>query len=81
MIDNLRGIVTTDVQPAKQSTDAELPDRPRVKDVARWLGLHQNTIYLWIHRGQIPCKVMGKRTYIFDKALLLEWAKPEQEAA
>lgn len=54
---------------------AELPDQLRVKDVARWLGLHQNTIYGLIHKGEIPCKRIGKRTYIFNKATLLEWEK------
>lgn len=58
--------------------DAELPDRPRVKDVARWLGRHPNTIYNLIRKGEIPCKVVGKRIFVFDKAALLEWAKPEE---
>lgn len=73
MIDSIRGIVTTE----KPITDADLPDRPRVKDVARWLGLNPHTIYRLIHSGGIPCKVVGKRTYIFEKATLLEWARPE----
>lgn len=62
-------------------TDAQLPDRPRVKDVAKWLGVHQMSVYRWIQKGDIPCKRVGKRTYIFEKAVLLEWAKPQVEAA
>lgn len=79
MIDHLGGVVTR--QADRRITDAELPDRPRVKHVAAWLGVHINTIYGLIHKGEIPCKCVGKRTYIFEKAALLEWAKPEQEAA
>jgi excisionase family DNA binding protein len=73
MIDHLHGIHTPDPPGA----DALLPDRPRVKDVARWLGVHVNSVYGWIRKGEIPCKRVGKRTYIFEKAALLEWAKPE----
>lgn len=62
-------------------TDAELPDRPRVKQVAEWLGVNKASVYRWIQRGEIPCKRVGKRTYIFEKAALLEWAKPQMEVA
>jgi len=58
-------------------TDADLPDRPKVKEVARWLGVHTNTIYKQAREGEIPCKRLG-RLYIFDKAALLKWARPEE---
>lgn len=68
---------TSTGQQEQRDADAELPDRPRVKDVAKWLGVHQMSVYRWIHNGDIPCKRVGKRTYIFEKAALLEWAKPQ----
>jgi excisionase family DNA binding protein len=33
----------------------------RVKDVARLLGFHEKTIYLWVERGVFPCIRIGKR--------------------
>lgn len=63
----------------RQITDAELPDRPTVRQVAAWLGKSSNTIYLWAREGEIPVKRVG-RSYLFDKAALLEWARPEEAA-
>lgn len=77
MIDNLRGIVTRERQADRQITDADLPDRPRVKHVAAWLGVHANTIYGLIRKGEIPCKIVGKRTYTFEKDALLRWHRPD----
>jgi Helix-turn-helix domain len=59
--------------------DNQLPDRPTVQEVARWLRKSPNTIYLWCRQGLIPHKVVG-RSKIFDKAALIEWAKPKEAA-
>jgi excisionase family DNA binding protein len=67
-------------QAKQQITDAELPDRPTVAEVARWLRKSISTIYLWCREGLIPCVRVG-RSYIFDKVALIEWAKPKQEEA
>lgn len=64
-------------QAGQPITDAGLPDRPTVRQVAAWLGKSANTIYLWAREGLIPCKRVG-RSYIFDKAALLKWARPEE---
>jgi excisionase family DNA binding protein len=61
-------------------SDAELPDRPTVGEIARWLRKHPNAIYNWARKGLIPGRKVG-RSYIFDKAALLEWAKQREEAA
>lgn len=61
---------------ARQLTDAELPDRPNVRQVAAWIGKSENTVYLWLRAGLIPCRRV-RRSYIFDKATLLEWRRPE----
>lgn len=68
-----------EIMPGRPITDAELPDRPTVREVADWLNKSINTIYLWARKGLIPCKRVG-RSYIFDKAALLEWVKPEEAA-
>ena len=67
-------------QAAEQITDETLPDRPKVAEIAAWLRLSANTIYGWAREGKIPCVKRG-RTYIFDKASLIEWAKPKQGEA
>lgn len=59
--------------------DADLPDRPNVEEVSDWLRKSKNTIYLWARKGLIPCRKVG-RSYIFDKAALLKWARPEEAA-
>ena len=64
-------------QQAEPITDAELPDRPTVAEVARWLRKSANTIYGWARKGLIPCKRVG-RSYLFDKAVLIEWARREE---
>lgn len=64
-------------QQAKQITDETLPDRPKVEEVATWLRKKPNAIYSWARKGLIPCKKVG-RSYIFDKAALLKWARPEE---
>ena len=79
MIDQLHGIVTADEQ-QQQITDETLPDRPTIAQIARWLGKSRNTVYYWASNGLIPCRKI-KRSYIFDKRALLEWAKPQKEAA
>ena len=59
--------------------DNQLPDRPTVQEVARWLRKSPNTIYLWCRQGLIPHKVVGS-SKIFDKAALIEWARPNEAA-
>jgi hypothetical protein len=54
----------------------DLPERPTVKDVARWLGKSPNMIYGLCRAEEIPCKRVG-RSYIFDKASLLKWSEAE----
>jgi len=66
-------------QPIQQITDAELPDRPTAEEVAAWLRKSASTIYGWCRDGHIPCVRVG-RSYIFDKAALLKWARPEEAA-
>ncbi len=64
-------------QQAEQAiTDADLPERPKVKEVAAWLRLAPNTIYSLAKKGEIPCRKVG-RGWLFDKAALLKWARPE----
>lgn len=57
-------------------SDAELPDRPTVAEVARWLRKSPNTVYFWARKRMIPCRKVG-RSYLFDKAVLIEWARKE----
>jgi len=66
-------------QAKQQITDADLPDRPTADEVAAWLRKSASTIYGWCRDGQIPCVRVG-RSYIFDKAALLKWARPEEAA-
>lgn len=82
MLDDRNGILTPDPQrqqrqAGKQITDAELPDRPTIKQVAAWIGKSPNTVYLWARKGEIPRLKVG-RSYIFDKGALLKWARPEE---
>lgn len=58
-------------------TDAELPDTPTPQQVAQWLQKRLCTVYSWCRAGAIPCKRVQK-SYIFDKAALLEWRKPTE---
>ncbi len=69
--------VGEEYRPASPLEDNQLPDRPTVQEVARWLRKSPNTIYLWRRQGLIPHKVVG-RSKIFDKAALIEWAKPNE---
>jgi excisionase family DNA binding protein len=73
------GAMAADCLPAAPISDAELPERPTVEEVARWLRKSRNTIYNWVREGLIPCKRIG-RSYIFDKAALLKWARTEEAA-
>lgn len=66
----------TDIPPM---TDDDLPDRPNVREVARWLRKSPNTVYFWARKRMIPCRRVG-RSYLFDKAALLEWARPKEAA-
>jgi excisionase family DNA binding protein len=59
---------------AEPGADAELPDRPKAQEIAAWLRVHVQTVYNWAHAGEIPCVRRG-RTFIFDKAALVEWAR------
>lgn len=82
MMDARGGILTPDnlqrvvVMPL---TDADLPDRPTVPEIARWLRRNPKVVYRWAKAGLIPSRKVG-RMYLFDKKALLEWAKPQQEA-
>ena len=58
-------------------SDAQLPDRPTVREVAAWLRKNPSAIYNWVRKGLIPCRKIG-RIYIFDKAALLKWATPKE---
>lgn len=66
-------------QASKQLTDETLPDRPKIKEIAAWLRVSLRTVYGWAREGKIPCRKIG-RTYIFDKAALLKWARSEEAA-
>ena len=44
-----------------------------VRDVARFLGVSQKTVYRWIQKEQIPGYRIGDQ-YRFNRAELLEWA-------
>lgn len=77
MMDVRYGVFTPDNSQRQPLTDAELPDRPTVPEIARWLRRHPNVIYRWARKGVIPSRKVG-RMYLFDKQALLEWAKPEE---
>ena len=66
-------------QAREQFTDETLPDRPKIREIAIWLRVSLRTVYGWARAGKIPCRKLG-RTYIFDKAALLKWARPEEAA-
>ncbi len=59
--------VSKEYRLASPLEDNQLPDRPTVQEVARWLRKSPNKIYLWRRQGLIPHKVMG-RSKIFDRA-------------
>lgn len=63
--------------PAASMNDQDLPERPTVAEVARWLRKCTATVYIWAKAGEIPCTRAG-RSYIFDKEALLRWAKSEE---
>jgi len=69
-------LLVGDARPGLKSegADAELPDSPKVPEITAWLRLSENTIYGWAREGRIPCKKAG-RSYIFNKAALIEWAR------
>lgn len=83
MMDYNNGIHTP-YNPQQQAitTDA-LPDRPKLRQVAEWLGVNYSTARRMALEGAIPCKKIQRRkqiAYLFDKAALLEWARPEGAA-
>jgi hypothetical protein len=58
----------------------ELPDRPKMREVAAWLGFSYARVRQLAIEGAIPCKKIKRKNYnayLFDKAALIEWARPE----
>ena len=50
-----------------------------VSDVARFLGLHEKTVYEWAARGRLPCVRIGSRIR-FDPRDIDRWLSARKES-
>lgn len=83
MMDYNNGLFTPSNPQQQAITADELPDRPKMREVATWLGFSYELVRQMALEGAIPCKRIKRKkynVYLFDKAALLEWARPEGAA-
>lgn len=50
------------------------------EDVAVFLGVDRNTVYVYAGRGTIPCRRLGKRL-LFHRPALVAWLDPSKAAS
>lgn len=55
-----------------------LPHYLTVRDVAKWLGVHEVTIRQWIAERKIPCVRVNGRMIRFDVAHLRVWIEEQR---
>lgn len=48
-----------------------------VREVAKFLGFHEKTVYLWVARGELPCVRVGGRLR-FRASDLLRWVDAQK---
>ena len=80
MITNVNGIHMLETFEPPRANNDLLPDRPKIREVAAWLGMSYEKVRQLALEGEIPCKKIKRKNYnayLFDKAALLEWARPE----
>ena len=64
---------------ARESSDKDLGDRLwTVRDVAKFLSVHEKTIYDWAARGDLPCFRLGNRLR-FSPTELTRWVSARKE--
>jgi excisionase family DNA binding protein len=69
-----------DLCPVHAQPSAEQPKETRPKSAtvigakaaAQLLGVHHTTLYAAARRGEVPCRIIGKR-FVFVREVLLEW--------
>jgi len=49
-----------------------------VREVARFLGMHEKTVYLWAARGALPCIRIGNRLR-FSVADVTRWVEARKD--
>jgi predicted DNA-binding transcriptional regulator AlpA len=64
------------------STNEVLPAKPRSRDVRRWLGVTDVTIWRWRAAGRFPAptRLGNTRTLFWDRDELLAWEASRREA-
>jgi len=50
-----------------------LSDPVTKREIANVMGVGIQTVYTALHRGQIPCHVVGKRRYIVPRERFIRW--------
>jgi predicted DNA-binding transcriptional regulator AlpA len=57
-------------------TTEVLPPKPRTRDVLRWLGVSDVTLWRWRQAGTFPApaRLGNTRTLFWDRDELLAWA-------
>jgi excisionase family DNA binding protein len=52
---------------------------PTVQQLAAQLGVHENTVYEWIKRGDVRAVRLGVKRMVIDPASVLRPVRPESE--
>lgn len=52
----------------------EVPTVISAKDAAALLGVHHTTLYEAARRGEVPCRMIGRR-FVFVRETLIEWMR------
>jgi excisionase family DNA binding protein len=56
------------------SMDTKVPRLLDAKEVAPWLGVHENQVYLWAQQGVLPAIRVGRK-WRFAEDEILAWIK------
>ena len=66
-------------QKSNRASRKDLDDRLwTVREVARFLGVHEKTVYDWVIRGTLPCFRIGNRLR-FSPTELTRWVSARKE--
>lgn len=61
-------------EPTNPETPLATPTVISAKDAAALLGIHHTTLYDAARRGEVPCRIIGRR-FVFVRETLVDWLR------
>jgi excisionase family DNA binding protein len=71
--------VTTQTNPASENAPLDKNGHTRIMPMAKYLGLHHQTLRRWIKQNRIPQPKTVNGIQLFSNAEILEWLDNDQQ--